>query len=63
MWTAANISYNEKAWGSFDLFYQGKNMGKISLMVPGIHNIYNALAACACAYLLGYIDRRHDMWV
>lgn len=52
MWTAANISYNEKAWGSFDLFYQGKNMGKISLMVPGIHNIYNALAACACAYLL-----------
>ncbi|WP_341876229.1 UDP-N-acetylmuramate--L-alanine ligase [Defluviitalea saccharophila] len=52
MWTAANISYNEKACGSFDLFYQGKNMGRISLSVPGIHNIYNALAACACAHAL-----------
>ena len=52
MWTAANISYNEKACGSFDLFYQGKNMGRISLSVPGVHNIYNALAACACAYVL-----------
>ncbi|KAE9636193.1 UDP-N-acetylmuramate--L-alanine ligase [Defluviitalea raffinosedens] len=52
MWTAANISYNEKACGSFDLFYQGKNMGRISLGVPGIHNIYNALAACACAHAL-----------
>ncbi|WP_058486516.1 UDP-N-acetylmuramate--L-alanine ligase [Defluviitalea phaphyphila] len=52
MWTANNISYDKKACGSFNLFYQGKNMGKVSLNVPGIHNIYNALAACAAAYFL-----------
>ncbi|NLJ88806.1 MAG: UDP-N-acetylmuramate--L-alanine ligase [Epulopiscium sp.] len=52
MWTAANIEYNEKACGKFDLFYQGKKMGKITLNVPGVHNIYNALAACAATYEL-----------
>ncbi|NLK22148.1 MAG: UDP-N-acetylmuramate--L-alanine ligase [Epulopiscium sp.] len=52
MWTAVNIEYTEKAWGSFDLFYDGKCMGRVSLSVPGIHNIYNALAACAAAYIL-----------
>lgn len=52
MWTAANIQYNENACGNFDLFYQGQKMGKVSLNVPGIHNIYNALAACAASYEL-----------
>lgn len=52
MWTAANIKYNEKACGKFDLLYQGKNMGTVSLKVPGIHNIYNALAASAAAFEL-----------
>ena len=52
-WYAENIRYNEKACGSFDLFYQQKKMGTVQLQVPGLHNIFNALSACAAAYALG----------
>ncbi len=53
MWAAANIQYNKKGSGSFDILFQGKNLGRIILQVPGIHNIYNSLAAFAAAYDLG----------
>jgi len=33
----------------FDLIYKNKNIGKIKLKVPGIFNVYNALAAIATA--------------
>ena len=37
----------------FDSFYQGRFLGQIELMVPGRHNISNALAAVALGLELG----------
>ena len=45
---AANLTY-EKGVGSFDLVYQGENLGRIALQVPGVHNVRNALAAAGAA--------------
>ncbi len=38
---------------SFELIYKGKNLGEFSLVVPGQHNLANALAAAAMALALG----------
>jgi UDP-N-acetylmuramate--alanine ligase len=49
-WYACNIAYNDKGLPNFDIFYKGNLLGKLSLSVPGQHNVYNALAAAAAAY-------------
>jgi len=36
----------------FTLVREGERLGDITLSLPGIHNVVNALAACACAYEL-----------
>lgn len=38
---------------SYDLMYQGQKLVTINLSVPGMHNIYNSLAACAVADYFG----------
>ncbi len=50
MWTAKNIIYDDKARASFDIYYKNNYVNKIQLNVPGLHNVYNALAACAASY-------------
>lgn len=45
----SNISYDEFARGSYDLMIDGKFSTRISLNVPGEHNILNSLAAIATA--------------
>ncbi|MBU9726496.1 UDP-N-acetylmuramate--L-alanine ligase [Diplocloster modestus] len=44
-----NAAFDELAHGSFDLYKDGVFKSRIQLMVPGIHNISNALAAIALA--------------
>lgn len=51
--TAANITYNNMACGSFDLVNNGNTLTRINLKVIGLHNIYNALAAAATAISMG----------
>ncbi len=46
------ICYDEKGCASFMLFKKNQPFSRISLGVPGIHNIYNALAALALADIL-----------
>ncbi|MBR5112706.1 MAG: UDP-N-acetylmuramate--L-alanine ligase, partial [Clostridia bacterium] len=36
-------------YARFDVIHNGKNLGRVSLSIPGRHNILNALAAFACA--------------
>ncbi len=48
-YTAADISYDEKACASFTALCRGEALCSISLRVPGIHNVENALAAVAYA--------------
>lgn len=50
---ARNIVLNEDACGSFDVVKEGTTMGRITLKVPGTHNVANALAAIAVADSLG----------
>ncbi len=45
---ADNISF-ENEFASFDIIKHGENVGRITLGVPGKHNVYNALAAIVAA--------------
>lgn len=47
--TATNIFFNDAGCATFVLIFRGKPMGTVSLIVPGLHNVYNALAAIAAA--------------
>lgn len=48
-----NIEEVGGACNSFDVVYKGETLGRITLRVPGTHNILNALAAVACAIYSG----------
>ena len=50
---AADISADKGVHESFTLMHKGEKLCKIKLMVPGKHNIYNALAAASVAHYLG----------
>lgn len=52
-YTAKNISFNEYACGSYDLYVDGEKQAHIELSVTGIHNVSNSLAAIAAARELG----------
>lgn len=49
---AKNI-LEESGMQSFDLIWQGKNLGRCEIFLPGIFNIYNSLAAALSALCLG----------
>ena len=50
---AENISADKGVHEQFDVYYKGELLTNIKLIVPGKHNIYNALAAAATAHYLG----------
>ena len=50
---AVNLRNIKGAYKKFDLMHKGEKLCEIDLMVPGRHNIYNALACAACAHYLG----------
>ena len=52
-WYAANIGFNRGAFPYFDLMYKGETKGRVTLNVPGKHNVLNALAAIAAAVNAG----------
>ncbi len=52
--TAANIEHHTDALGSaFDLIYQGSNLGRLDIYVPGRHLIFDALCAAGAAIAEG----------
>lgn len=48
-YTAKNITFNDQACGSYDLFVNGEKLEHITLNVTGMHNVSNSLAAIATA--------------
>ena len=50
--TASNLSF-DKMESFYTLSFQGKNIGQVSLSVPGEHNVLNSLAAAAIGFELG----------
>ncbi len=47
--TAQDIVFNSSGCATFTVVYRNKAMGSVTLNVPGLHNVYNALAAIATA--------------
>lgn len=52
-WLAKDIEYNEIGCASYTLVNQDCDLGRVSLSVPGRHNILNSLAAISCCHYLG----------
>lgn len=52
-YSAADIAYDEFARPSYDLIVRGEKVCRVTLGVPGEHNVYNSLAAIAIAMELG----------
>ena len=52
-YSAKNIVFDELI-SSFDFYKKDKLIGKINLIIPGIHNVYNALAILAVLDTLGF---------
>ena len=52
---AKNINFEELG-SSFDIYKENKFLTKINLIIPGIHNIYNALAIASVLDYLGFKD-------
>ncbi len=50
---ADNIKTETNGGYSYDLYYKNDFIIRITLSVPGKHNVYNSLAALAAAYLSG----------
>ncbi|ABR46390.1 UDP-N-acetylmuramate--alanine ligase [Alkaliphilus metalliredigens QYMF] len=50
---AHNIEFSFEGLPSFDVSFEGKTIGSFSLNIPGLHNVYNSLAAIATTYVLG----------
>ena len=46
---ADNITFNTQGCGEFTLMHDSAALGTITLSVPGLHNVSNAVAACALA--------------
>ncbi len=50
---ARNISFNSNGFPTFDVYYNNTFYKTITLSVPGIHNVMNALACIAVCYNYG----------
>lgn len=51
-WQALNLDYID-GLPHFDVYHQGQFYAHLELLIPGQHNVVNALAAIACAHLCG----------
>ena len=49
----SDISYDDRGCASFTVWHGDDDLGRISLKVPGEHNIHNALAATALSMRMG----------
>lgn len=49
---AQDITYNEKACAAFTVMYRGTERMRVSLSVPGRHNISNALSVIALSFCM-----------
>ncbi len=55
-YTAADITYDAKGCASFSFLCKNRKCGRVSLNVPGEHNISNALAAIAFSMEAGFSE-------
>ena len=49
----SDVDFKSDGMPSFDIIYQGFNLGHVKLKMPGEHNILNAVGAFACCHQMG----------
>lgn len=59
-WQARHLTSNQVGGTDFDLIRMGHHLGRVSLAIPGHHNVSNALAALAAAEAAGYVFTEGD---
>lgn len=52
VYQARNVNWADRGGYAFDAFYNGEYLTRVSLRVPGKHNVQNSLAALAIAHIL-----------
>ena len=52
-WSASDISFDDLGCATYTLLYHNEPVTEIKLMVPGIHNVSNSLAAIAACSVMG----------
>jgi len=50
---AKNVVFNSNG-AEFDVIQKGKLLGRLSISLKGIHNVYNALSVCAALIVAGF---------
>lgn len=50
---AVEMNEEASACENFTLMHKDSRLGRVNLKIPGVHNMYNAIAAAAAAYELG----------
>ncbi len=53
---AEDVTFGERGCASFVPVVHGRRLAEVTLAVPGMHNVTNALAAIACAEAMGLSD-------
>ncbi len=52
-WYAKDVEYDSMGHGSYTVMHRGESITRVTLSIPGEHNVYNSLSAFALAYLYG----------
>lgn len=52
-WRAADVKHTAGGRTEFSVYHEGKLLGTAAILVPGDHNVLNALAAIAAAHCVG----------
>lgn len=52
-WGASDISFDDLGNATYTLLHHNEPISEIKLMVPGIHNVSNSLAAIAACHVMG----------
>ena len=52
-WRAADVKHTAEGRTEFSVYHEGKLLGTAAILVPGDHNVLNALAAIASAHCVG----------
>lgn len=50
---AINIKYTKSGYPIFEVNHKGESLGSFELSIPGVHNVYNALASIAISHNAG----------
>lgn len=63
LWRASSIRANERGGSDFAVVRDGKEVARVSLQVPGVHNVLNALGAFAALSEVGLAPEEITRWL